>query len=84
MDKLFPDSVEAEDLKLRSKLLMKAVNIIQKKKYKKKEIAELLDISKDRVKLMMTGKLTYFTLIDLNVILNRLGYRIVPTFEKMK
>ena len=83
-DKLYPDVTEAENLKLRSHILMEVVNTIKRKELSKKEISKLLGLDKERVKQLMTGMLGCFSLKDLTVILNKLGYRVIPAFEIIK
>ncbi|MBC8553533.1 MAG: XRE family transcriptional regulator [Candidatus Brocadiales bacterium] len=75
-DALEENPVRAENLKLRSKLMIAISEHIKQQNLKQKEIAEILHITQPRVSSLLQGKINNFRLDSLIDMAHRLGLRI--------
>lgn len=67
---------EAEDLKIKSQLLMEISKWVREHHLKQAQAAEALEISRPRVSDIMTGKAWKFTIDMLVKLLERIGKRV--------
>lgn len=70
------DPIRAENLKLRSKLMMEINKYINNHKLKQTEAAKLLRITQPRVNALMQGKINEFRLDSLVNMAHRIGLHI--------
>lgn len=75
-DALEGDSVEVENMKLRSKLLMAVSEKIKADGYTQKKAAKLLDVTQPRISALLNGKIEEFRIDALINMLLRLGYHV--------
>ena len=75
-DALEDDPIMAENMKLRSSLLMAITNNINNRGMNQTEVAELLDITQPRVSALLKGKIENFRLDTLVNIAHQLGLHV--------
>ena len=75
-DALEDDPIMAENMKLRSSLLMAITNNINNRDMNQTEVAELLDITQPRVSALLKGKIENFRLDTLVNIAHKLGLHV--------
>lgn len=75
-DALEDDPIRAENLKLRSKLMMEINKYINKHQLKQTEAAKLLRITQPRVNALMNGKINEFRLDSLVNMAHRIGLHV--------
>ncbi len=75
-DALEDDPVRAENLKLRSALMIEIAEKIKKQELTQTEAADILQISQPRVSALLKGKINDFRLDSLVDIAHRLGLHI--------
>ena len=75
-DALEDDPIIAENMKLRSTLLMAITKNIKSKEISQTEVAKLLEITQPRVSALMKGKIEDFRLDTLVNLAHRLGLHI--------
>ena len=75
-DALEDDPIMAENMKLRSSLLMAITNNINNRGMNQTEVAELLDITQPRVSALLKGKIENFRLDTLVNIAHKLGLHV--------
>ena len=75
-DALEDDPIMAENMKLRSSLLMAITKNINNREINQTEVAELLDITQPRVSALLKGKIENFRLDTLVNIAHQLGLHI--------
>ncbi len=75
-DALEEEPLLAENMKMRSSLMMAIEERINKKGLKQREISELLELTQPRVSALMNGKINDFTLDALVCIAQQTGLHI--------
>ncbi len=75
---------EAENLRLRSHLMMKIEDIIQESELKQKQAAALFGVSQPRISDLKRGKICEFTIDSLVNMLGHAGIRIDLTFRPIE
>jgi predicted XRE-type DNA-binding protein len=75
---------EAEHLKVRSELMVSLQKVINARRLKQAEVAELLGVTQPRVSALMRGRIDLFSIDTLITMLARLGVRATLVLQRRR
>ena len=81
-DAISGSAAEAENMKLRSALMMELKSVIERRKLSQAAAAKLLGVTQPRISDLMRGKINLFSLDMLVTMLGAAGLRVSLTVKK--